>query len=92
MKLRWLSPALAQLDGIYEHIAKSDPRAAREVFTRIRHATRHLSRFPKSGRPGQAPGTRELVVPGLPYIVVYRVTTTEVQILRAWDTRRDTIK
>ena len=27
--------------------------------------------FPRSGRLGQVQGTREVVVPGLPYIVVY---------------------
>jgi plasmid stabilization system protein ParE len=30
---------------------------------------------------GRIPGTRELVVPGLPYIVLYEVADTAVQIL-----------
>jgi addiction module RelE/StbE family toxin len=89
MKLRWLSPALAQLDHIYGYIQQENPTAAKQVFTRIRHATRHLVRFPESGRRGQVPGTRELIVSDLPYIVVYRVTETEVQVLRVWHTGRD---
>lgn len=38
--------------------------------------------FPESGRIGQVPGTRELVVTNLPYIVVYRVNGDTVEILR----------
>jgi plasmid stabilization system protein ParE len=35
------------------------------------------------------PDTRELVVTDLPYVVVYRVTLAEVQILRVLHTRQD---
>lgn len=34
------------------------------------------------GRPGRIPGTRELVVPGTPFILPYRVAADEVHILR----------
>lgn len=89
MRLRWLSEALAQLDRVYEYISEENPKAARQVFTRIRNAPKHLVRFPESGRCGEVPGTRELIVSNLPYIVVYRVTETEVQILRVWHTGQD---
>jgi hypothetical protein len=32
-----------------------------------------LGDLPYIGREGALPGTRELIVPGLPYIVVYRI-------------------
>lgn len=43
------------------------------TVARIRRAVRRLSSLPDSARIGRMPGTRELVVPDLPYIVVYRV-------------------
>jgi toxin ParE1/3/4 len=82
MKRQWLSSALAELDRIFEHISLDNPTAGREVFQCIRHSTRQLSGFPKAGHPGQMRGTRELVITGLPYLVVYRVTPDTVEILR----------
>jgi toxin ParE1/3/4 len=89
MKLRWLSPALAQLDRIYEHMSQDSPAAARQVLVRIRRATLKLRSFPDSGRAGQVPGTRELVVTGLPYLIVYRVTSETVEILRVFHTSQE---
>ena len=40
-----------------------------------------LSDVPEMGRAGRIPGTRELVIPRLPYILVYRLTTSTVDIL-----------
>lgn len=36
-------------------------------------APERLGRFPHMGHLGRAPGTLEWLVPGLPYIVVYRI-------------------
>jgi len=41
-----------------------------------------LAKFPMQGRAGRIANTRELVLAGLPYLVVYRVSEDEVQILR----------
>ncbi len=89
MKVRWLSPALAQLDRVYDYIAQDNPKAARFVFTRIQHSASKLERLANVGRTGQVPGTRELVVANLPYVIVYRVAEAEVQILRVLHTRQD---
>jgi plasmid stabilization system protein ParE len=40
-----------------------------------------LGEFPARGRPGRIDCTRELVIPTLPFIIVYRVTVTEVELL-----------
>ncbi|MBV9623695.1 MAG: type II toxin-antitoxin system RelE/ParE family toxin [Acidobacteria bacterium] len=40
---------------------------------------------PYTGRTGIEEGTRELVIPNTPYVVVYRVIQSEaIQILRIW--------
>ncbi len=41
----------------------------------------HLEAYPKMARLGRAPNTRELVVTGTPYIVVYRVRDEIVEVL-----------
>ena len=48
----------------------------------IEVAVSRLADFPESARPGRVPGTRELVVPATPFIVVYRIEATCVVILR----------
>jgi toxin ParE1/3/4 len=48
-----------------------------------------LCEFPQSGGAGRILGTRELVVSGLPYVVVYRVEDDTVEILRVAHTSMD---
>jgi len=44
-----------------------------------------LRHHPHSGKHGMEEGTRELVIPKLPYIVAYWVMESDVvQILRIW--------
>ena len=52
-------------------------------------AANSLDRMPARGRVGRIPGTRELVVPGLPYIVHYEVADTAVQILHIFHGARN---
>jgi toxin ParE1/3/4 len=84
MNVVWLREASVLLDRHYDYIARENPRAAQHVFKRIIAATEKLGTFPHSGRLGQIPGTRELVVTNLPYIVVYRVSGDTVEVLRVF--------
>jgi len=63
-------------------MAQDHPIAAMEVRERIEHQVKLLKEQPKIGRQGRVRGTRELVVMALPYIVVYRVRSKAVQIVR----------
>ncbi|WP_371349411.1 type II toxin-antitoxin system RelE/ParE family toxin [Ancylobacter sp. IITR112] len=82
MNLVWSALALADRDSIFSHIEADNPRAAIAVDERIAGAARRLIDFPESGRPGRVAGTRELVIPGTPYIAAYVVTVEKVRILR----------
>ncbi|MDE0191107.1 MAG: type II toxin-antitoxin system RelE/ParE family toxin [Gammaproteobacteria bacterium] len=90
MEVRWLATALRNLDDEAEFVAKDDPAAARRLVGRIRGAVENLKANPAMGRPGRIHGTRELVVPGTPYIVPYRVRPrlNRVEILRVFHTSR----
>lgn len=88
MRLRFLSSALSDLDGIRRYIAQDNPVAARKVITEVRRQTRILIEHPHVGRPGRSEGTRELLINPYPYIVAYQVEAEEVQILAVVHTPR----
>lgn len=41
-----------------------------------------LTAFPRRGRPGRVPDTRELVISGLPYVAVYRLKGDVIEVAR----------
>jgi toxin ParE1/3/4 len=88
MKLRWSRRAILRLASIHDYIAKDSPEPAARVAVVIAEAALQLERFPLSGREGRIEGTRELVVPGLPYILPYRIVGDEVQIASVIHTSR----
>jgi toxin ParE1/3/4 len=80
MKILWSPAAIADLEAVRAYIAEDNSTAANRVAQAIRQTVERLAVFPASGRAGRVPDTRELVVPGLPYIVVYTVRENEVRI------------
>jgi plasmid stabilization system protein ParE len=60
------------LERLVDYIAKQNPSAARRVAERIDRTGRLLGEM-ATGRPGRVTGTYEKVVPGLPYILAYRL-------------------
>jgi toxin ParE1/3/4 len=88
VRVKWLRAALADLSAEFEHIAKDNPSAASRTVLRIRRTVELLETHTAIGRPGRVPGTRELVIPGTPYIVPYRVRTGEIQVLRVFHAAR----
>ena len=81
MKLRWTRVALQDLRHLYEYIAEDNPLAASSMVDRIQDAAQRLKKHPQMGRPGRVQGTRELVIAGSPYIVVYIFSDSEIQIV-----------
>ena len=81
MKLRWTAPALRDLDEIGDYVARDNPAAAERVVTLVLDLVETLTTHPHIGRPGRAPGTRELVIGDTPYIAPYRVRGDDVEIL-----------
>jgi len=88
VRVRWLRRALANLDAEAEYIAEDNPAAAGRVVLNILRVVALLKKNPALGRAGRVAGTRELVVPGTPYIVPYRVRGEAVEILRVFHAAR----
>ena len=76
MEVIWLEGAFLDSRRVREHIRQFNPLAAQKTVGRIEKAAEQLSRFPAVGRVGEVPGTRELVITGTPYFLVYRAAAT----------------
>ncbi|HEY7886307.1 MAG TPA: type II toxin-antitoxin system RelE/ParE family toxin [Cellvibrionaceae bacterium] len=86
MQLKWTDLAAADLDEIEVYIAKENsPSVAIDVVMKILDTTHLiLPEHPGAGRHGRRKGSRELVIDGLPFVVIYRQdhVLDQLQILR----------
>ncbi|HKF50600.1 MAG TPA: type II toxin-antitoxin system RelE/ParE family toxin [Terracidiphilus sp.] len=89
IQVRWTEPAAKDLEEIVKFIRKDRPSAAEVVARSVFDAANNLGSFPGKGRIGKIPGTRELIVPELPYIIVYRFNAEAVHILRIYHGARN---
>ncbi|MGV8838278.1 type II toxin-antitoxin system RelE/ParE family toxin [Cellvibrio sp.] len=74
MQLKWTDFAEVDLENIEAYITKENSLSvAIDVVLRIvDNVHLILSDYPRAGRQGRVKDTRELVVDGLPFIVIYR--------------------
>jgi plasmid stabilization system protein ParE len=86
MSVKWTRTALLNLDNAIKYIAEDRPIAAKEVGQQIWDSAKLLADHPGMGRPGRVPGTRELVVSGLPFILPYVEKADCIYILRVMHT------
>jgi plasmid stabilization system protein ParE len=84
MRIVWTEPAKRDLAFARAWIAQDRPIAAAGQIQRIVKVVGRLSDFPNIGRPGRRGGARELVVPGGPFIVAYKIRGEEIEILRVF--------
>jgi toxin ParE1/3/4 len=82
VRLDWARDAGSDLDSIEEYIGRDNPEAALQTLAEIVRHGEMLVEHPGIGRPGRVEGTRELVIAGLPYIVVYLHRGDTVTVLR----------
>jgi toxin ParE1/3/4 len=80
MQVRWSTAASQDLFQIIEYIRRENAPAAQRVAKAIYDNISSLSLFPHRGRVGRVEGTRELPVPSLPFLVIYRVTHEAIEI------------
>lgn len=87
MEIQWTDGARRNLDSNEAYISLDNPgAAAKTVLRMVRRVQEQLTTYPGSGKPGRIEGTRELIFPDLPYIVVYTVRSGTVYIIRVFHT------
>lgn len=81
MQIIWQKGAIQDLDALFEFIGSENPPAALAIFELIEKRVGQLADHPYLGRGGRVTATRELVVAGTPFIVVYRVGEKQIDVL-----------
>ena len=82
MRTVWTRAAIRDLTHMRKYIARENPEAARDTALKIVDATDRNNQFPEVGRIGRVNGTRELVVPGTQYLIVYRMKKKAIHLVR----------
>ena len=83
MPIRWTDAAIQDFTRICDGSDSQFGEArGRRTALEIYEAVDSLSTFPHIGRLGRRPGTSELVISGLPFLVIYRLGSKAVEILR----------
>jgi toxin ParE1/3/4 len=82
MRIEWSAHAVADLKEISEYIEQNrDLGTANRITRMIYDAVQSLRRLPYQGRYGRLENTRELIIPKLPWIAVYRVFEERIVVL-----------
>lgn len=88
MKRRLLARAVHDLMAIEAYVAAENPQAAGAVAARLKKSLDLITARPEVGRPTHRPDVREWSVPGMPYVIPYRIQPDCVEILRVFHVRR----
>jgi len=87
MKLRWTPRAVADLEEISDYPVAASPQAWEHLLLRLERLSESILDFPLMGKSGLVPGTREFIVSGTPYILVFQVKDDAVVIVSVRDAR-----
>jgi toxin ParE1/3/4 len=88
-KIDWAEEALFDLHVITDYLAQRSVVAAERVAFSIVASVEALTDFPRIGRPGSRPDTRELLVADYPYLVVYRIQRNVISVVRIFHMAQD---
>jgi toxin ParE1/3/4 len=90
VKVIWSRRALLDVEHIRDYIAQDSPAYAQPFIERLLHTTRHLPRFPHSGRPmpeANNPSIREVLYQG--YRIIYHLGSDTIEIVMVVHGSRD---
>jgi toxin ParE1/3/4 len=93
VELKWTELAVGDLDQIesYVYLEGSPAVVVALVLKVIDIAEKVLLQHSSAGRSGRVKGTRELVISGTPFAIIYRVVLgpDQVQVLRVLHSARE---
>lgn len=83
MKVSFTPSADEDLEAILAYLEPRNPRASDKTLAAILTTAKLLQDFPLIGHEGRVHGTREFVVPGTPFILIYEIYSgTDLWVLR----------
>jgi len=82
--VRWAGPALRDYRNVISWIRAVNPYAAGRLREVVKHRVALLATMPRMGRLGRVPRTRELVMSGTSYLLIYDYSEADdhIDILR----------
>jgi toxin ParE1/3/4 len=84
----WSPRAIEHLADLRSYIARDNATAANRIASVLLEAVERLAELPNLGRPGRVAGTRELVVPGTPYVIPYRLRGDRLEVIAVFHGRQ----
>jgi toxin ParE1/3/4 len=81
MRVRWTPQAEQDIEEVHQFVARDSLKAADGLIDKLYTTALRLGQFPKLGKGGCVKGTRDLVVPGTPFYLSYRVVDEGIHIL-----------
>ncbi len=88
MTIVWSPRAIDHLAHLRAYIARDNPVASARIAGALLEAVERLAKLPHLGRPGRVAGTRELIVPGTPYVIPYRVRADRLEVIAVFHARQ----
>jgi addiction module RelE/StbE family toxin len=77
MKIKFTKQSIEDINNIYEYILnQSDRNTALKVIHKIKNVIDDLSIYTNLGRKIKK-DTRRLVIPGLPFVIIYKINITK---------------
>jgi toxin ParE1/3/4 len=84
----WSPRAIEHLAHLRSYIARDNLKSANRIATVLLEAVERLAELPNLGRPGRVVGTRELVVPGTPYVIPHRLRGDRLEVIGVFHGRQ----
>ncbi|MDN5881291.1 MAG: type II toxin-antitoxin system RelE/ParE family toxin [Nitrosospira sp.] len=88
MQIKWQEDAINDLVALRRYIALDNSQAAQRVADKILECVRLLKEHPLLGKAGRIHSTRELVVTGTPFTIIYLPQPDSITILRVFHQMR----
>ena len=87
MRIVFLRSARSDFDWFRDYYFRIFREGGKSAATRYKTTKKALAEYPAIGRESDEPGLRELPIPKTPFAIIYRITDSEIQVLRLWDQR-----
>lgn len=89
MRVIWAEQARREWAALYRFYFARNPEAARRMRRRVMDAAGWLRDYPHIGRPGRMQASRELVISGTPFLLVYDNAPDRVEIVHVYHGRQN---
>ena len=89
MHIEWVGTSLADFWHIRQYLRTRNPAAVEKIYSAVNRSAEQLLSYPELGRRIEDSDISLLQVPGLPYILPYRIKLDRIEILAVFDGRQE---